>query len=74
MSISGSYAHMLHLSDACTTAKKQREEDQSKRDATDRDISEFFTKGTTKAQPNAKVGRRSSTPRLDDMPLTRDRP
>ncbi|KAL2282631.1 hypothetical protein FJTKL_10479 [Diaporthe vaccinii] len=55
VSISGSYAHMLHLSDACTTAKKQREEDQSKRDATDRDISEFFTKGTTKAQPKAKT-------------------
>ncbi|KAJ0118279.1 hypothetical protein J7T55_009062 [Diaporthe amygdali] len=36
-------------------SKKQREEDQSKRDATDRDISEFFTKGATKAQPKAKT-------------------
>lgn len=41
--------------DTRATAKKQREEDQSKRDATDRDISEFFTKGATKAQPKAKV-------------------
>lgn len=37
------------------TAKKQREEDQTKRDATDRDISQFFTKGAVKTQPKAKV-------------------
>lgn len=36
-------------------SKKQREEDQAKRDATDRDISQFFTKGATTAQPKAKV-------------------
>lgn len=49
------------------TAKKQREEDQSKRDATDRDISEFFTKGATKAQPKPKVGKISNSPRLRDV-------
>ncbi|KAK3944235.1 putative dna polymerase [Diplogelasinospora grovesii] len=35
--------------------KKQREEEQAKRDANDRDITEYFTKGATKAQPKAKV-------------------
>jgi DNA polymerase alpha subunit A len=38
-----------------SSAKKQREEDQAKRDANDRDISEYFTKGAAKAQPKAKV-------------------
>lgn len=36
-------------------AKKQREEDQAKRDATDRNISEFFTRGAVKTQPKTKV-------------------
>ncbi|KUI54328.1 DNA polymerase alpha catalytic subunit [Cytospora mali] len=36
-------------------SKKQRDEEQAKRDATDRDISQFFTKGATTAQPKAKV-------------------
>lgn len=49
------YAFAVHLSDSRRTAKKQREEDQAKRDATDRDISQFFTRGAVKAQPKAKV-------------------
>lgn len=61
---------MEPTSDIWATAKKQRDEEQSKRDATDRDISEFFTKGATKAQPKAKVGRMASTQRLGNMPLT----
>ncbi|OLN81535.1 DNA polymerase alpha catalytic subunit [Colletotrichum chlorophyti] len=36
-------------------SKKQREEDAAKRDANDRDISEYFTKGATKAQTKTKV-------------------
>ncbi|ROW14955.1 hypothetical protein VPNG_03385 [Cytospora leucostoma] len=36
-------------------SKKQRDEEQAKRDATDRDISQFFTKGGNTAQPKAKV-------------------
>lgn len=37
------------------TAKKQRDEEQAKRDANDRDISEYFTKGAAKTQPKPKV-------------------
>jgi len=41
-------------------AKKTREDDQAKRDANDRDISEYFTKGAGKAQPpKPKVCRES---------------
>lgn len=36
-------------------AKKSREEEQAKRDANDRSISEYFTKGAGKAQPKPKV-------------------
>ncbi|KAH6627613.1 hypothetical protein F5144DRAFT_535367 [Chaetomium tenue] len=36
-------------------SKKQRDEEQSKRDANDRNISEYFTKGASKAQPKPKV-------------------
>ncbi|KAJ8125386.1 hypothetical protein O1611_g8253 [Lasiodiplodia mahajangana] len=35
--------------------KKKREEDKAKRDANDRDISDFFLKGQTAPQPKAKV-------------------
>lgn len=41
--------------DPSVSAKKQREEEQAKRDANDRDISEYFTKGAAKVQPKAKV-------------------
>jgi DNA polymerase alpha subunit A len=58
---------MDSASDIWVTAKKQREEDQSKRDATDRDISEFFTKGAAKAPPKPKVCKISNAPRLGDM-------
>ncbi|KAK3374895.1 hypothetical protein B0H63DRAFT_562886 [Podospora didyma] len=37
------------------TSKKQRDDEQAKRDANDRDISEYFTKGASKPQPKAKV-------------------
>ncbi|KAH8895083.1 hypothetical protein GQ53DRAFT_682847 [Thozetella sp. PMI_491] len=36
-------------------SKKHREDEQAKRDANDRDISEYFTKGAVKAQPKAKA-------------------
>ncbi|KAK3313779.1 hypothetical protein B0H66DRAFT_566963 [Apodospora peruviana] len=36
-------------------SKKERDHDQARKDANDRDISEYFTKGATKAQPKAKV-------------------
>ncbi|KAK4242477.1 hypothetical protein C8A03DRAFT_11363 [Achaetomium macrosporum] len=36
-------------------SKKQREEEQAKKDANDRDISEYFTKGAAKAQPKPKI-------------------
>ncbi|AEO69584.1 574569cc-4c6e-40cc-970a-558d0cd7ff86 [Thermothielavioides terrestris] len=36
-------------------SKKQRQEEQAKRDANDRDISEYFTKGAAKSQPKPKV-------------------
>ncbi|KAF4991735.1 hypothetical protein FDECE_13936 [Fusarium decemcellulare] len=36
-------------------AKKSRQEEQAKRDANDKDISEYFTKGATRAQPKPKV-------------------
>lgn len=36
-------------------AKKSREEEQAKRDANDRSISDYFTKGAGKAQPKPKV-------------------
>ncbi|KAH6841139.1 hypothetical protein B0I37DRAFT_331993 [Chaetomium sp. MPI-CAGE-AT-0009] len=36
-------------------SKKQRDEEQSKRDANDRNISEYFTKGASKTQPKPKV-------------------
>lgn len=39
-----------------TAKKKQRDENQAKQDATNRDISQFFSKGAVKAQPKAKVG------------------
>ena len=35
--------------------KKQKADEQAKRDANDRDISEYFTKGATKAQPKVKA-------------------
>jgi hypothetical protein len=38
-----------------SAAKKSRDEEQAKRDANDRDISEYFTKGATKVQPKPKV-------------------
>jgi DNA polymerase alpha subunit A len=37
------------------TAKKQRDEEKAKRDANDRDISEYFTKGAPKTQTKPKV-------------------
>ena len=37
------------------TAKKTRQDDQAKRDANDRNISEYFTKGAGKTQPKPKV-------------------
>lgn len=37
------------------TAKKSLQDDQAKRDANDRSISEYFTKGAGKAQPKPKV-------------------
>ncbi|KAH8169579.1 DNA polymerase family B domain-containing protein [Sarocladium implicatum] len=37
------------------TAKKARQDEQAARDANDRNISEYFTKGAVKAQPKAKV-------------------
>ncbi|KAK4153694.1 hypothetical protein C8A00DRAFT_33570 [Chaetomidium leptoderma] len=36
-------------------SKKKRDEEQAKRDANDRNISEYFTKGASKAQPKPKV-------------------
>ncbi|KAK4167675.1 putative DNA polymerase alpha catalytic subunit [Cladorrhinum sp. PSN259] len=35
--------------------KKQRDEEKAKRDANDRDITEYFTKGAAKAQPKPKI-------------------
>ena len=37
--------------------KKKREEDKAKKDANDRDISEYFMKGRTAPQPKPKVYR-----------------
>lgn len=37
------------------TAKKSLQDEQAKRDANDRSISEYFTKGAGKAQPKPKV-------------------
>jgi DNA polymerase alpha subunit A len=37
------------------TDKRKRDEDKAKRDANDRDISEYFTKGRTAPQPKPKV-------------------
>lgn len=56
-------------SDLLCVAKKKREDDQAKRDATDRNISEFFTKGATKVQPKAKVCDRDLVTKL--LPITR---
>lgn len=36
-------------------AKKSRQQDEAKRDANDRNISEYFTKGAGKTQPKPKV-------------------
>ncbi|KAH6624453.1 hypothetical protein B0J18DRAFT_178543 [Chaetomium sp. MPI-SDFR-AT-0129] len=36
-------------------SKKQRDDEQAKRDANDRNISEYFTKGAAKAQPKPKI-------------------
>ncbi|KAB5557972.1 hypothetical protein GE09DRAFT_963618 [Coniochaeta sp. 2T2.1] len=36
-------------------SKKKNDEEQAKRDANDRDITEYFTKGAAKAQPKPKV-------------------
>ncbi|KAK4650824.1 DNA-directed DNA polymerase alpha catalytic subunit pol1 [Podospora pseudocomata] len=36
-------------------SKKQRDEEKAKRDANDRNITEYFTKGATKRQPKPKV-------------------
>ncbi|KAK3692133.1 hypothetical protein B0T22DRAFT_5041 [Podospora appendiculata] len=36
-------------------SKKEKDHDQARRDANDKDISEYFTKGAAKAQPKAKV-------------------
>ncbi|CAK7202466.1 DNA-directed DNA polymerase alpha catalytic subunit pol1 [Sporothrix eucalyptigena] len=36
-------------------SKKSREEDQADRDAKDRNIAEYFTKGATKSQPKSKI-------------------
>jgi hypothetical protein len=36
-------------------AKKNLQDEQAKRDANDRNISEYFTKGAGKAQPKPKV-------------------
>lgn len=41
-------------------AKKKRDEDQAKRDANDRDISEYFKGAGSKAQPKAKVSENGS--------------
>jgi DNA polymerase alpha subunit A len=39
-----------------SAAKKQRDDENAKRDANDKDISEYFTKGAAaKTQPKAKV-------------------
>jgi hypothetical protein len=35
--------------------KKQREQEQAKRDASDRDITEYFTRGAAKPQQKPKV-------------------
>lgn len=40
---------------ASRAAKKARQEEQAKKDANDRDITEYFTKGAAKTQPKAKV-------------------
>lgn len=50
------------------TAKKQKEDEKAKRDANDRDITQFFTKGATKVQPKVKVSR--DKPRLSALHST----
>jgi len=40
--------------------KRKREEEKAKRDANDRDISQFFMKGQAAGQTKAKVGRLTS--------------
>lgn len=40
-------------------SKKQREDEQAERDAKDRNIAEYFTKGATKTQVKSKVSHRS---------------
>ena len=40
-----------------STAKKSRDDDLAKRDANDRNISEYFTKGAGKTQPKPKVAK-----------------
>ena len=37
------------------TAKKNRQQEEAKRDASDRNISEYFTSGAGKTQPKPKV-------------------
>lgn len=39
------------------TAKKKRQDTQAKRDANDRNISEYFTKGAVKVQTQPKVSK-----------------
>jgi DNA polymerase alpha subunit A len=48
-------------------AKKQRDDEKAKRDANDRDITEYFSKGGAKAQPKPKVGRYSADAGVVDM-------
>lgn len=60
------------IRNALHIAKKARQEEQAKKDANDRDISEYFTKGTTKTHPKTKVCQRHSTdplPSLKTFPL-----
>lgn len=44
-----------HSANIPSAAKKNRDDGQAKRDANDRNISEYFTKGAGKAQPKPKV-------------------
>ncbi|KAL2146027.1 hypothetical protein VTI28DRAFT_5366 [Corynascus sepedonium] len=49
-------------------SKKQRDDEQAKRDANDRDISEYFTKGAAKAQPKPKIVKTEDDDRfLEDL-------
>lgn len=55
--VSAGHKYQIYLASILINciAKKTRQEEQTKRDANDRDISEYFTKGAGRTQAKPKV-------------------